>query len=182
MASGNIIVFLSGSGVRTSSEELHPDVSERLKMVLEIFRECSETYHERGFSLVLSKADQYPIALKRTKAWLEQQGIPVSCISVEEFSWDIETGVANAWKHHIKGLTKSLKNPTVHIVSQSLDAYMIQQVLRTVSNGTCQPVVRVCSYASWRTFLAGAWRFACHQAGMTAQTIRAWKQINAHRS
>jgi len=187
MASGNVVVFLSGHGLSLDEPERCMDLRERLKATLKIFEECRREFHERGFSVVISGGVVYPgwkrAVSKIIRDLLVEQGIPEHCLCVEEFSWDIETGVSNAWKYHVKGLMKSLKNPTVHIVSQSLDAYMTQQMLREVSNGVCRAIVRACPYASWRTFLAGAWRFACYRAEISAiQALHIWKQPNVHRS
>ena len=183
MASGNVIVILSGSGIGVSDKGLHPDLLERLKTVLEIFLEmskCSGKYGKRGFFLVLSKAEQPEAVLKEMQRWLEQEGIPRRCILVERFSHDLETSAFKAWRYYIsRMLTTSSADSEVRIVSQFLDALMFRQMLAVVSNERCQGTIRTCPYANWKTFLAGVRRFVLEMAVM--QTSHEWKWKRTHR-
>ena len=190
MVTGNIIVFLSVHGLSSVELECCMDLQKRLEATLKIFEKCRQEFHERGFSVIISGKMAYskperkcPVSKVAIRNLLIRDGIPERCITyVEEFSCDFESSVSSTWKYHIRDMMVSQKNPVIYVVSQSLDAYMLQQMLQTVSNGACQAIVKACQYTNWRTFLAGVLRFVCHKAGMTDHAIRAWKQINVHRS
>lgn len=155
------IVFLSGFGLGFTEKERCTELWERLNMTVQIFKERSRPHHKRGFSVVVSGGIVYPgwkyPVSKIMRQWLLEQGISDKCILMDDSSRSDEASAWCLWRNHLRRLGKG--NAHVLIVSQSLHAKIIQQMLAIASNGECHGVIRACKHPNWRTFVMGAWHF-----------------------
>lgn len=167
-----VTLFLSGLEACTGKGELGPDLLKRLEMTLKIFKECSREFHKKEFHVIVSGGVVYPgqkfSVAKIMKLWLERNGIPRHCILVENGSQNNRESVRFVWQSYLIGLERG----QICIVSQSLQAWVIQKMLEGISSGKCPSIIRACQYADWRACVRGVRHFFCQQTDIAEMCFR----------